>query len=371
MAKEKEKEKKKIELRPVDEEAEAAGRYLRLHAGAVEEVVEPPPVRVGGGRSPEAIPLGPIRKIHRTRSNEPDIGALIEREEIRPDGQWESTAAKGRKIPWGWVALVGCIFAGGIIWSLVAVNRSDKKQVLLADQTEKILESSQQEERDAEKMIAGIEAVLRGFFGSGSVEGMLHFVRQPQRIGPLMGKHYGDTPPMPVRMGKILSLAPLTIDNHATFWIASCELENKQVSQILVEAVTKNEAKVDWETYVNFQSMDWDVFARSRPGGFTGDFRVYVEPDNYYSYEFSDSGVFSSFRLTALKGEEVLNGYAPRDGELAKELTAIIERNGGVATPMILRLSLPNGLDSQRGVVVEELVCPRWVFVENPENEDP
>jgi hypothetical protein len=367
-----EKEKKKLELRPVDEAADQAQRILRLDADNVEEVeVELPPVRVGEGFSPEAKEEAGTAKAVMARSNEPDIGSLIEREEIVPDGEWESTPTHRTKLPWGWVALVGCIFAGGILWSLVAVKHSDKKQDLLAGQSGRIIENSQQEERDAENMIAGIEAGVRGFFGSGSVEEMLRFVRHPQRIAPLMEEYYRENPPTPVRMEKIQSLAPLTVDNLATFWIATCELENSQVAQVWVEAVGTNEAKVDWETYVNYQPMDWDNFARSRPGGYTGDFRVYVEPDNFYSHEFADSRVFSSFRLTALKGEEVLSGYTPRGGALEKKLIEIIARNGGGATPVILRLRLPDGLDSKRGVVMDELICPRWVFLENPEKEDP
>lgn len=365
------KEREKIELKTVDEEAEKIRRYLRLHADSVEEVEELPPIRVGEGHSAERGDGEGLQDKIKARTNEPDIGSLIEKDEILPEEEWETSGTKGRKLPWGWVVLIGCVFAGGVLWSLVAVKRSDKRLESMAEKTGEVIEKSMEEEKDAEDLVAGIETAVSGFFGSGSVEEMLGFVRQRQRVAPLMENHYGKKPLETVRLENVRSLAPVTVDNRATFWIATCELEDGRNLQVLVEAGSPDGAKVDWETYINYQPMDWDDFARSRPGGYTGDFRVYVEPDFLYSHEFSDSRIHSAFRLTTLKGLDVLYGYAPRGGELARNLTEIIERNGGRAAPVILRLHLPEGLESKNGVVIEELVCPRWVFVDSPEKEEP
>jgi hypothetical protein len=362
------KEKDRIELKQVDEEAEKVNRFVRLHPDAVEEVEDLPPVRVGGKDTPEAR-LDATRGELKRRSNEPDVGSLIEREEIQTEDQWD--AAGGRNMPWGWIALLGCIFAGGILWSLLEVNRAKDRQGMLSEEVESILEKEHREEMDAEQTIGVIETAVQNFFDSRSVEEMLRYVRHPLRMVPLMEKEYRKSPPIPLRVEKVLSMDPLTIDNRASFWMVSCELEGAQVRQVLVEVVSSNEAKVDWETYVCHQSMDWDEFAKSRPGGFTGDFRVYAEPDNYYSYEFADSDAFVSFRLTALDSEDVLYGYVDRGGEIAKRMARVFERNGGGVTPMILRLHLPEGITSKRGVVVKDMICPRWLFVENPEEDNP
>ena len=362
------KEKDRIELKQVDEEAEKVNRIVRLHPDAVEEVEDLPPVRVGRKDTPEAR-LDARRGELKTRSNEPDVGSLIEREEIQDEDQWD--AAGGRNMPWGWIALLGCIFAGGILWSLLEVNRSKDRQGMLSEVAESILEKEHREQMDAEQTIGVIETAVQNFFDSRSVEEMLRYVRHPLRMVPLMEKEYRKSPPIPLRVEKVLSMDPLTIDNRASFWRVSCELEGAQVRQVLVEVVSLNEAKVDWETYVCHQPMDWDEFAKSRPGGFTGDFRVYAEPDNYYSYEFADSDAFVSFRFTALDSEDVLYGYVDRGGEIAKRMARVFERNGGGVTPMILRLHLPEGITSKRGVVVKDMICPRWLFVENPEEDNP
>ncbi|QTN31901.1 hypothetical protein HZ994_06010 [Akkermansiaceae bacterium] len=367
----KETEKKSIELKPVDEEAEKVSRFVRLHPDAVEEVVELPPVRVGAMDTPEARLMAATREELKTRSNEPHVGSLIEREEIREEDQWNAAPAARSRIPWGWVALLGCVFSGAILWSLMQVGGAKDKRVRIEGAAKHTLEKEMQEDMDAVLMVDAIETTVRAFFDSRTVEEMRRYVRQPDRVEPLMERHYLDSPPVPVRVERMAGLEPLTIENLATFWMVSCVFPGGGKSQVLVEVLSAGEAKVDWETFVCYQPMDWDEFAKGRPGGYTGDFRVYVEPDNYYSFEFADSATYASFRLTALGGEETLYGYVARGTELEARMNEAIGHNRGAATPMMLRLHLPGGVLSRRGVVVREMVAPRWIFLEDPEKDKP
>jgi hypothetical protein len=170
---------------------------------------------------------------------------------------------------------------------------------------------------------------------------------------------------------RVVGIDPLTIGNLATFWMVSCELEGAGRKQILVEARSKEDAKVDWETFVCYQPMPWDDFATSRPEDYTGDFRVYIERDHFFSNEFSDADVYACFRLTALDSEETLFGYANRTGQIAQQLAELIDRNRGAPAPVILRLNVPKGVESRRGLVIQRLISPRWMFVENPDKDEP
>jgi hypothetical protein len=364
------KEKEKIGLRPVDEQAERISRYHRLHPDAVEEVVELPPVRVGGKSMPEPNHLmEPEREDLKMRPKEPDIGSLIERDEVIAEAHWETPSVPSRGFPWGWLVLLGVIFAAGLIWSLVEVNRAKERQSRLVEEAKKITEKNIEDGMDAEAVIRAIDVTVRNFFDSRSVGELSRYVRQPERVAPLMGIHYRDKAPVPRRVVRVVSLDPLTIQDRAAFWMVSCELEDGATAQVLAEVISPNEVKVDWETFTCYQPMDWDEFARSRPAGYTGDFRVYVEPDNYYSHDFTDSDVFSSFRLTALKAEEIQYGYAARNTEVEKKMMESIKQNGGGATPMILRLHLPEGLLSKRGLVVKDMISSNWLILDNPDWE--
>lgn len=362
------KEKESVELRAVDDGDGKESRIYRLHKDAVEEVGILPAVRVGEKLLPEARLEAAGKSERRTRSNEPDVGVLIESDAEQQESQWD-TSEQSKGLPWGWMALVGCAFAAGILWSLVEVNRSEERREGLVEEAKGILEKEKEEEMEAETMIATIEKAVKDFHDSRSVDELLRYVRHPERVKPLMERHYGGGPPVPMRLRGIVSLDPLTIENRATFWMVLCEREDGSTGQLLVEVLSPDVAKVDWETSVCYQPMEWDKLAKERPEGYTGDFRVYAETDSFYSHEFADSEVFACFRLTTLDGEDVIYGYAGRGSALASKMERMIQESNGAPVPMILRLSVPENGQSKRGVSIRKLVCPRWLYVESPEVE--
>lgn len=360
------KEEDKVKLRPVDEGADDAARLYRLHKDAVEEIKELPVVRVGANFLSESRLETASRDELKTRSNEPGVASLIEGEKEELEKGWDVVAA-GRKIPWGWIALVGCAFAMGILWSLVEVGRSRERRVELISEANSILEKEKEEEMEAEKTVESIERGVGNFFDSRSVEEMLRYVRQPERVRPLMEQYYSERPLKPTRVNGVSSLDALTIEYRGTFWIVSCDLEDLRDSQLLVEVEPSKMAKIDWETYVCYQPMDWDEFVRTGPADYTGDFRVYVEMDNYFTHEFSDSEVYDSFRLTALGAEEALYGFVDKRTAVAKQMRKLLEENGMRPTPMLLRLNVPGNMQAKRAAVIRQLVLPRWIFVDLPE----
>jgi hypothetical protein len=367
----KEKEKQKCELRPVDEEADTNHRFIRLGKDSVEEIEELPPVRVGERISPDLLFNPSGKEDLRTRSIEPDVSSLIEREVQVMDEPWDTKAASGQTFAWGWVALVACVFAAAILWSLTNLNKAGEESEVLDRATQSIIEKEKQEEIDAETQVSTIERAVRNFFDSRSVEEMLRYVRHPERVRPLMEGYYAESALKPLRFKSFLSLEPLTIDHSASYWAVFCELEGAVQSQLMLESASVNEAKVDWETFVCYQPMDWDEFAKNRPEGYTGDFRVYVKQDELHSHEFADSSTFDCYRLTALNGDEVLFGYVPRGLGLGLRLDELTAGKENQEVPMLLRLHVPKDIKSPQGVVIREIVIPRWFFMDNPKEEEP
>lgn len=362
------KDKDKVDLRPVDETEKVEPRLIRLHKDAVEEVEDrlsiDPNAEIAPGARLEAAGKMELKK----RSNEPDVTTLIEREVEIEERLWDSSK-ETRGLPWGWLALVGCAFAAGITWSLIEVGRSDYRRNELLDEAKIIIEKEKEEDMEAETTISSIEALAENFFISRSVDEMLRYVRHPERVRPFLENYYAEAGPVPARVERVNSLDPLTIGNHATFWMVMCDLDSGKTGQMLVEVPSPEIAKVDWETYVCYQPMDWDKFAIERPAGYGGDFRVFVERDSFYSHEFSDSNRFESFRLTTINGVEILNGYVERYSPLAQRLAELISDQEGKAVPAILTLSIPVNARSRRGVLIEKLVSAGWMFVKSPEVE--
>ncbi len=192
-------------------------------------------------------------------------------------------------------------------------------------------------------------------------------VRQPERVVPLMADYYADHRIIPQRIIRTEMLQPLTLGSRASFWMEAVELEALGRKNLALEVLPTGEIKVDWETLVCHQPMPWDIFAITRPEGSSLDFRVYVERDNFYSHEFNDPEVWDCFRMTALDSDETLFGYCRKASEASEKLAEAMASNKERRTPVILRLNIPAGLQSRRGVNIEQLLSPRWIYVEPPD----
>jgi hypothetical protein len=194
-------------------------------------------------------------------------------------------------------------------------------------------------------------------------------VRHPERVGPLMHAYYAKHPVSPGLLRRIRSLQPLTLDNRADFWMASVELADGSRRELIFEITGTLTPLIDWETLVCHQPMAWDDFVNERPAGQSLDFRVYVEPDHFFSHEFADADRWACFRLTALDSEETLFGYLAKDSPELPKLASLLEGGGGTRASAILRLHVPEGLASRRGVVIEQLISPRWIYLDPPDPE--
>jgi len=363
-------ETENVELRLVSEDTGPDPGYVRLVKDLPQEAEDLPPVRLEAPSLAVRLDAKGRDEI-KLRSNEPDMRSLVETAVPTPVDPWESQSAEGRAVPWGWVVLVACLFGAAITWSLVNVNSGEEKRKDFVQDALAILEKDNQEEMEATALVETLESVATGFFGSRSVEEMLRYVRHPERVRPLMERYYGEQAPEPKRVLDVVSMEPFTIEKRANFWMVSCELKGQPQTNMLLESLSAKEARVDWETLVCYQPMEWDRFAKTRPGGYAGDFRVYVESDFFHSHEFADADTFDCYRLTALNGEETLYGYVLRGSSLAPRMAELTAGKSGSRLPMILRLHLPDGLDSPRGVVVREIVSPRWLFVDDPGIKQP
>ena len=99
------------------------------------------------------------------------------------------------------------------------------------------------------------------------------------------------------------------------------------------------------------------------------DFRVYAEPDNFFSHEFADPVQWDCYRITALDSDETLFGYCRKTDESAPLIRAVIDATPTRKASLILRLGIPTGLQSRRGVVIEKLLSPRWLYLDAPDDE--
>ncbi|GAA5126178.1 hypothetical protein GCM10023212_29240 [Luteolibacter yonseiensis] len=366
------REEKKIELRMIDESKELEVPVIRLENDESSDIAKP--VRLP---TPSEIKQAshrldvPVQEDYEIRSHQPGIEQLIEAEKTDPDfleQAWGQEAAQQRNIPWGWFVLIGLVLTGGITWSLVGVKEAEVKVRETKQETQAAIGNEEEQDREAGQLIERIEAVTRKFFSETSVEGLAGICRQPERVRPLMESYYADKPVSGPHYKQTISLRALTLDNRGNFWLLGAQLMDGTKRNVIVEVLENSEPKIDWETFVCYQPMPWDKFAAGRPTGSPYDFRVYVEQDTFFSHEFADSEQWSCFRLTSRDSEETLYGYVKKNSELEKQIHKLLVANRGQRTSVILRLNVPPGIQSRRGVMIEKLVAPRWMFVTAPDS---
>ena len=360
------RDKKPVKLRPVDD-AEIPPRIRLTNRETAWKTNEGKPIRLDPP-APLRLQL-PATQGEELRTHQPDIDAIIEPNASNPDlveENWGATSSRRHPIPWGWFALIGLLITWAVVWSLTRVQKADVQADQIRSTTACTLLNEEKEDQQAAQAIDRINATLRAYFNATTVDALTPLVRHPARVAALMRQYYADKPVFSSRLKSIQLFRPLTLNNSANFWMITVLLANGQTHNLIVEIPLAGQARIDWETLVCYQPIPWDEFATQRPTGASLDFRVYVEADNFYSHEFNNDAHWRCFRLTAADSTETLFGYAPVGSDLAQALLQQINANDKHKASLILRLTIPERLQSRRGVVIEKLLSDQWLFLESP-----
>lgn len=307
------------------------------------------------------------------RTHEPKFEEWVERENVVFEDEWNTEKTKQnsthapRRYRFFWIStgLILLSAVGWLVWDVFQQKDSD-----LSTQVDPKISQKPEDQsgREAMRTISTIEEVVRQFYRSSSVEEMSKHVRHAERVRPLMEEYYSKNPmKASFEVARMVDMNPVTIENQGGFWVVMAHLESGLHDKLVIEANNPRDAKVDWETYVCWQPMEWDRFVKERPEGYRGDFRVYVEQDQFYNFEFADSEKYQAYRITALNSQEVMFGYAPRNGQVFQVMDNLLARNNNQKVPMLLRLHLKEGLKSRSGVLIDEVVATQWLLAESPE----
>jgi hypothetical protein len=362
------REVKRMEVRLVDETIVPEDPLVRLSGREV--LPSEKPVRLGPASQPAQKLALPAREDISIRTHQPDFDSLLEQEAAllaSAEQNWGGQRISMKSIPWGWWVLGAILLGGALVWGLVQATRGERQASAIRSEASTRLEEEDLASREAGRLVDRLEKALHGFCNAASVEERLVWSRHPERVEPLMRAYYRSQAPEPKPIREVRVLQPLTLDNRADFWMASLNMADGLKQNLILEVLPGGKVVVDWETAVCHQPMDWTEYVRERPHGSHMDFRVYVEPDVFYSHEFSSADQWFCLRLEALDSEEFLFGYVRREDNLALEIAEILRQNGGRAASLLLRLSLPYGLKAPRGVIIERMISPRWILVDPPE----
>jgi hypothetical protein len=358
-------------LRVIDEVTEEPSEVVRLGAEGVSvEKVE----RLPGRKADEAPARieGEVRENFEGRSLEPGVEAILETKEVVANVEQPWGIGDGRLagVPYGWFVLIALALVAGGVWSVLEMREGELQLEIDHGVVKQKVAEDREEVRAATVLVEEVERVIAANLRAESVEELLPLVRDPERVRPMIEATWAAEPRRPMKFVRMSLFEPAVLSDRP-FWMLRVEVEEGEAQSLLVEQTGETGVKVDWETHVCYQPMSWDRFVSELPASEALDFRLWAEPDSLFSHEFSGEGRWVCYRLTAKDSDGYLFGYVQAESEVAARLGELSRISPGRKATVILRLRRPPGSASPRGVVIEEVVAPRWILVEEKAKDSP
>ena len=201
---------------------------------------------------------------------------------------------------------------------------------------------------------------LAKFFGSGSPSEIVSFIREPQRVQPLLEDYYSRHAFVMPALKETSRFQEIMI-NLKVFLVADIVLEGRGATTVVLQDAGKGFV-VDWETYVCYNPVDWDEFYKKRPGQ-AFPMRVLATLDHNPGFAFPGEAEWVCVRVIGRDSDEELYGYAPAGSRTALRLREMLEDEWEF--PCILQLQFPeDGKGGDRQVHIRELVMENWIKVD-------
>ncbi len=246
----------------------------------------------------------------------------------------------------------------GVVGLLLAVTFTQRE---VAEAAEPVQEETPIENLGV-ALLEGREAsedCIRRFFEAESMEEVLPLIRHPEVLKPVMERWYArhehrQEADIVFETVKIKEL------EGARFYLHFVRLQDDVDPRPIAVEDTADGFKVDWETAVGYQAMDWKRFMNERPTE-TVYMRVVARADDYYNFEFHDSAVWACYRLSHPDEETSLYGYVKRFSERERQLQDAIGQDPSGSDYFVLGLRFPEGAGSDHAVEIVEIQRSKWV----------
>ena len=264
------------------------------------------------------------------------------------------------------LAAVAFLLLLGIGIFLALGGRDRDSRHLVQERSRENLAAALQEREDARDIVAAMTTTLQSYTSARTVEEMLPFVRQPERVEPLMRKYYQTHPLVPEDGAELQSQFALPLES-SSFVILNAGFPDSPNRIFLAEVDNDLQIRIDWESDACYLPVEIADYIAEKPTD-PVDLRVFASPDNFYVYEFVDSDKYQCFKLTFRDNEELLFGYVERDSPTGQQLIRHFQnvRQSGsfMPEPLYLKVKFLENSKSEQGVLIEEFIAPRWANIE-------
>lgn len=227
--------------------------------------------------------------------------------------------------------------------------------------------------------------VLKRYQQAQAREAKSAFVLRPERAAPRMLDYYETQHGSDPTPGRLLRVSQMMIgDSQVLHLEFACPQQLGAIAVANFHRTRSGGLRLDWESFVAYSAVGWADF-RQRRSAKPALMRACATLDDYYNYEFADSGRFLSVKLRSPDGEHYVNGFCPRSTPLGRALGGLLGA-AQMQGPSSVRkaqplakttnrrlqrvtvvLAFPVTAQSDHCVEIKNFVAPRWLLFDGEE----
>lgn len=204
--------------------------------------------------------------------------------------------------------------------------------------------------------------VVRGFLNASTVEDLLKFVDQPERVEKRAASVYSDGVVEPPGLRDYSQFSQVT--RVGLNCLVPLRTRDFQIRTIVLRD-TEDGIKVDWESWIGWSQVPPAEFISQRPTG-PHVFRVSLSLTDYYNFTFSDEQKWQSLRLTFPEEENSIYAYVERNTEVFQKISSLLETG---SAQMMLEIQFPECGEIHDQVEITAFVSNSWIDPEYLEEQ--
>ena len=289
------------------------------------------------------------------------IDEILHTNTIDPDSMEKQWGSESWKILPGWVMLFSLLVLSALGYAVYLLTNMSEYEDQKIEAGKAQVDEYAIETARAETLVKTIDTTVRQYLAAETLAEKLRYVRHADVMKMRMETYYASHPLTPAKCRVVTDYSPLTVGTK-TFWRVVAPVGNGQGEAILVEQLSDTEVKVDWESHVHYQPMEWDRYAAEKPTA-AMEFRVDPEPAFHYQGEFLDEQRWACYRLKEKSSDLSLFGFVLR-GSAAH--TLIEQRLAEGGKTMILRLQFATAIKLTDTVVIDKVISPEVCRIDPP-----
>ncbi|MGJ8672088.1 hypothetical protein [Rubritalea sp.] len=272
-----------------------------------------------------------------------------------------NTQSKGRKWLTNSVLSISVLFLGFLVWGLFLSKAT-------VERVTEVIESAEEIQLSHKEKSASRRAVIRDYLSANSLEEKMEYVRDPERVRPLMGKYYEVNPLLAETPSEEHPEEPVMGKSGVLWQVKARQAKPGQTPFLMVETSDDGLSLIDWETDVIYQPSNWEEFIAVRSTR-PHTFRVFLQVaqlTGFHGYEFADYTKYRCFKVTIPGRKDYLWAYSEIGSQLDLKLVSLITSGGrrNINTARTVRamveLEFPEKSQSAMCVSIDALLQAGW-----------